>query len=51
MQRQQVFHLWQHRTLCQELYQKPVGVEYKSEPRQEVEGASEARQAELHHIG
>jgi hypothetical protein len=52
-QRQQVFHLWQHRTLCQELSQEPAeaGADCKSEPRQEAEGASEASQAELHHIG
>jgi hypothetical protein len=52
-QRQQVFHLWQHRILCQELSQElaETGTDYKSEPRQEAEGASEARQAELHHVG
>jgi hypothetical protein len=30
--------------------QEPAGVECKSEPRQEAEGASKAGQAELHHI-
>jgi hypothetical protein len=50
---QQMLHLWQHRTLCQELSQKPAeaGSECKLELRQEVEGASEAGYAELHHIG
>jgi hypothetical protein len=48
-----MLHLWQHWTLCQELPQEPVeaGAEFQSEPRQEAEGASEARQAELHHYG
>jgi hypothetical protein len=48
-----MFHLWQHWTLRQELPQESaeVGAEFKSEPRQEAEGASEARQAELHHYG
>jgi hypothetical protein len=48
-----MLHLWQHQALCQELSQKlaEAGSECKSEPRQEAEGASEAGQAELHHIG
>jgi hypothetical protein len=33
------------------LPQEPAGAELKSEPRQETEGASEARQAKLHHNG
>jgi hypothetical protein len=28
-----------------------AGTEFQSEPRQEAEGASEARQAEFHHVG
>jgi hypothetical protein len=40
-----VFHLWQHRTLCQELPPEPAeaGAECESESRQETEGASEGR--------
>jgi hypothetical protein len=43
----------QYQTLCQELSQKPAeaGSECESESRQEAEGASEAGQAELYHIG
>jgi hypothetical protein len=50
-QRQQMFYLWQHWAICQELPQEPAGAEFKPEPRQEAEGAGEARQAELHHDG
>jgi hypothetical protein len=48
-----MFHLWQHWTLRQELPQETAEAraEFKSEPRQEAEGAGEARQAKLHHIG
>jgi hypothetical protein len=31
--------------------QEPAGTEFQSEPRKEAEGASETRQAELHHHG
>jgi hypothetical protein len=48
-----MFHLRQHWTLCQELPQEPAeaGAKFQSKPRQEAEGASEARQAELQHYG
>jgi hypothetical protein len=49
----QVFHFWQHWTLRQELPQEPAeaGADFKSKPRQEAEGAGDARPAELHHYG
>jgi hypothetical protein len=48
-----MFHLWQHWTLRQELPLEPAeaGAKFQSEPRKEAEGASEAGQAELHHVG
>jgi hypothetical protein len=48
-----MLYLWQHWTLRQELPQEAAeaGAEFQSKSRQEAEGASETRQAELHHHG
>jgi hypothetical protein len=49
----QVLHLWQCGPLCQELPKESAEVDAstKSRQREEVEGASQAREAQLHYNG
>ena len=46
---EQVLHLWQCGPLCQELSQEPAEASTKSRQGKKAEGASQAREAQLHY--
>jgi hypothetical protein len=48
---EQVLHLWQRGLLCQELPNKPAEADANTKSRQvkKAEGASQAREAQLHY--
>ena len=50
---EQVLHLWQCGPLCQELPKKSAEADASTKSRQgkKAEGASQAREAQLHHSG